>query len=57
MITQNQILDAMVLASLDLTGTCQLARSLTLYRDRGEYNGTLQSAIDCLQQADYEVQS
>lgn len=32
-----------------------LMYSLRLYQDRGEYDGTLESAIACLKQASYEV--
>ena len=41
-------------AYLDFTED-QIARSLQVYIDRGEFNGSLSSAIECLQMAGYEV--
>jgi len=34
----------------------QLAMALELYQDRGEFDGTLISAIDCLELACYEIE-
>ncbi len=33
----------------------QLVNSLHVYEDRGEFDGSIKSAIDCLTQAGYEV--
>lgn len=35
----------------------QLAYSLAIYESRGEYKGTVESAIECLKQAEYEFES
>jgi hypothetical protein len=37
-------------------GTTQVARSLILYKNRGEWNGTMRSAIECLELACYEFE-
>ncbi len=34
----------------------QLATSLELYKDRKEFDGTLESAVECLERACYEIQ-
>ena len=34
----------------------QLARSLRVYQDRGEFDGSLESAIECLTLAEYEIE-
>jgi len=36
---------------------CQITNSLRVYKDRGELDGTLNTAIECLQMAGYEVES
>lgn len=33
----------------------QISMALQLYKDRGEFDGTVLSAIECLQQAEYEI--
>lgn len=33
----------------------QLARALELYEERGEYTGTLEEALECLERAAYEI--
>lgn len=35
----------------------QLAQSLELYEERGEYDGTIESAIECLTLAAYEIET
>ncbi len=35
------------------SGEKQLAQALELYEDRGEYDGTFRSAVDCLELAGY----
>ncbi len=35
--------------------TQKLSQTLSLYNMRGQYDGTLNSAIDCLEQAGYEI--
>jgi hypothetical protein len=40
----------------DPTGVIhQMALSLKVYRDRGEFDGSVNSAIECLEQAEYEI--
>lgn len=34
----------------------QLTLSLLVYKDRGEFDGTIMSAIECLTQAAYEIE-
>lgn len=34
----------------------QLAMALELYQDRGEFDGTLESAVECLEQAAFEIE-
>src|SRR4051812_27067670 len=42
----------------DPTGVIrQLTLSLRVYRDRGEFDGSIASAIECLEQAEYEIES
>lgn len=35
----------------------QLAMALELYQDRGEFDGTVSSAVECLELACFEIQS
>lgn len=35
----------------------QLAMALELYEDRGEFDGTIETAVECLERAAYEIQS
>lgn len=35
----------------------QLAMSLEVYQDRGEFDGTVESAVECLEMAQYEIDS
>ena len=39
------------------TSEKQLVNSLKVYQSRGEFNGTISSAIECLKQAGYELTS
>lgn len=55
MITKAQVIDAIVLQSLGLLNTCSIARSLDLYASRGEFDGSYDSAVECLEQACYEI--
>lgn len=62
-VTLDQVRKAMELAKgdvgkLPIHGSVenQLAHSLKVYQDRGEYDGTEESAIDCLLQARYEIE-
>jgi len=41
---------------IDSPLVAQLAQSLQVYKGRGEFNGTVDSALECLIQAEYEVQ-
>lgn len=34
----------------------QLSKSLEIYQDRNEFDGSLESAIECLKLAEYEIQ-
>jgi hypothetical protein len=35
---------------------CQLVQSLRIYQSRGEFNGTMKSAYECLELAGYELE-
>jgi len=60
-ITKSEVLSAMNLLSapsgyLSATATeKQLASSLEVYERRGEFDGSLESAIECLERAEYEI--
>lgn len=62
MITKGHIHRAMAMASLIHPETAftylerQLLGSLLVYKSRGEFDGTFESAIECLKQAEYEIE-
>jgi hypothetical protein len=56
MLTKDQIILAMWRVAVSSYRADQVVQTLRLYRDRGEYDGSYDSAVECLELACYEIE-
>lgn len=52
MITYNELIKAMNI--IERINNNQISKSLSVYESRNEYDGTIESAIECLTRAGYD---